>query len=109
VKDLQRFAVTMDLSSETLNATHRVPNMSSPVSYFASLTNHDIHETSSVAACSMPYFSGTSLTIDDTQSLYNGKITFLHETITKKVLQQTVQTMENRKLLVVLVNCGHSN
>ncbi|PAN27232.1 hypothetical protein PAHAL_5G068200 [Panicum hallii] len=73
VKDLQRFAVTIDLSSETPSATHRVPNMSSPVSYFASLSNHGIHETSSMDACSMPYFSGMSLTIDDTQSLSNGK------------------------------------
>ncbi|PUZ53656.1 hypothetical protein GQ55_5G068800 [Panicum hallii var. hallii] len=47
--------------------------MSSPVSYFASLSNHGIHETSSMDACSMPYFSGMSLTIDDTQSLSNGK------------------------------------
>lgn len=79
VKDMQRFAVTIDLSSETLTAgTHRVANMSSPVSYFASLSNRDFHETSSVASCSMPYFSVMSLATDDTQSLSNGKITFLH-------------------------------
>ncbi|CAL4946301.1 unnamed protein product [Urochloa decumbens] len=74
VKDLQRFAVTIDLSSETLSAdTRRVSNMSSPVSYFASLSNRDTHETTSVAACSMPYFSGMSLDFNDTQSLSNGK------------------------------------
>nr|CAB3479030.1 unnamed protein product [Digitaria exilis] len=74
VKDMQRFAVTIDLSSETLTAgTHRVANMSSPVSYFASLSNRDFHETSSVASCSMPYFSAMSLATEDSQSLSNGK------------------------------------
>ncbi|XP_066347264.1 inactive protein kinase SELMODRAFT_444075-like [Miscanthus floridulus] len=74
LKDVQRFAVTMDLSSETVNDdTRKVSIRSSPVSYLASLNNHEIHETSSVAACSMPYFSGMSLTIDDTESLSNGK------------------------------------
>ena len=76
LKDVQRFAVTMDLSSETVNDdTRKVSIRSSPVSYLASLNNH---ETSSVAACSMPYFSGMSLTIDDTESLSNGEIIFLH-------------------------------
>lgn len=76
VRDLQRFAVTVDLSSEILSAdTRNVSIRSSPVSYLASLS---IHETSSVAACSMPYFSGMSRTVDDTESLSNGKITFLH-------------------------------
>ncbi|KAJ1286516.1 hypothetical protein BS78_03G358300 [Paspalum vaginatum] len=70
VKDLQRFAVTMDLSSETLSDdTHREATRPSPVSYLASLSNH---ETSSMVACSVPYFSGMSLVIDDTVSLANG-------------------------------------
>jgi len=74
LEDLQRFAVTMDLSSETVNGdTRKVSIRSSPVSYLASLNKHEIHETSSVAACSMPYFSGMSLTIDDMESLPNEK------------------------------------
>jgi interleukin-1 receptor-associated kinase 1 len=77
LKDVQRFVVTMDLSSETVNDDIcKVSIRSSPVSYLASLNNHEIHETSSVAACSMPYFSGMSLTIDDTESLPNGEIIF---------------------------------
>jgi len=96
VKDLQRFAVTIDLSSETPSTNHRVPNMSSPVSYFASLSNRGIHETSSVDACSMPCFSGMSITIDDTQSLSNGKINFSLLKQNQFFLQQTVQKIEDK-------------
>ncbi|XP_062207670.1 probable serine/threonine-protein kinase PBL18 [Phragmites australis] len=78
VKALQHLAVTRDMSSKALDAdTHRLSIKSSPVSYFASLSNHKIHEGSSVAVSSMPYLmqsmSGISLTIDDTESLANGK------------------------------------
>ena len=96
VKDLQRFAVTIDLSSETPSTNHRVPNMSSPVSYFASLSNHGIHETTIVDACSVPYFSGMSITIDDTQSLSNGKINFSLLKQNQFFLQQTVQKIEDK-------------
>ncbi|CAO2167263.1 unnamed protein product [Urochloa humidicola] len=96
VKDMQRFAVTIDLTSETLSAdTHRVSKMSSPVSYFASLSNHDIHETTSMAACSMPYFSGMSLNFDDTQSLSNGKYE-----------EQMTSQYESSERPAVCIGCG---
>ncbi|TVU36288.1 hypothetical protein EJB05_18218, partial [Eragrostis curvula] len=78
VKALQHLAVKRDLSSKALDAdTHRVSVKSSPVSYLASLRYHEIHESSSLVISSMPYLtpsmSGMSLTIDDMESLSNGK------------------------------------
>lgn len=88
VKDLQRFAVTMGLSSKTLSGdTNIEATRPSPVSYLASLSNH---ETSSMVACSMPYFSGMSLILDDTVSLSNGnyeeKMTSQHDSSERPVL-----------------------
>lgn len=81
-KALQHLAVKRDMSSKALDAdTHRVSIKSSPVSYLASLCNHEIHETSGVFVSSMPYLtrsmSGISLTIDDVESLSNGMVFFL--------------------------------
>jgi hypothetical protein len=79
VKALQHLAVSLDLRSETLDTdTHSVLTKSSPVSYFASLSYHEMHETSSVVGSSMSYLtpsmSAMSLTtIDGTDSLSNGK------------------------------------
>ncbi|XP_052140992.1 inactive protein kinase SELMODRAFT_444075-like isoform X1 [Oryza glaberrima] len=79
VKALQHLAVSLDLRSETLDTdTHSVLTKSSPVSYFASLSYHEMHETSSVVGSSMSYLtpsmSAMSLTtIDRTDSLSNGK------------------------------------
>ncbi|XP_062227609.1 inactive protein kinase SELMODRAFT_444075-like [Phragmites australis] len=78
VKALEHLSETRDLCSKTIDAdTHRVSIKSSPVSYLASLTNHEIHETSSVVVSGMPYLapsmSGLYLTIDDTESFSNGK------------------------------------
>uniref|UniRef100_A0A0E0JRU5 non-specific serine/threonine protein kinase n=1 Tax=Oryza punctata TaxID=4537 RepID=A0A0E0JRU5_ORYPU len=79
VKALQHLAVSLDLPSETLDTdTHSVLTKSSPVSYFASLSYHEMHETSSVVRSSMSYLtpsmSAMSLTIiDGTESLSNGK------------------------------------
>ncbi|KAK3162648.1 hypothetical protein QOZ80_1BG0091970 [Eleusine coracana subsp. coracana] len=78
VKALQHLAEKRDMSSKALDAdTHRVSIKSSPVSYLASLCNQEIHESSSVFISSMPYLtrsmSGISLTIDDMESLSNGK------------------------------------
>lgn len=78
VQALQHLAVSFDLSSKTLDAdTHSMSIKSSPVSYFASLSNQEIHDTSSVVASSVAYLkrpsSAMSLTIEETESLSNGK------------------------------------
>ncbi|KAF7039185.1 hypothetical protein CFC21_049231, partial [Triticum aestivum] len=76
-KDLQNLAVSLDLSSKTLDTDKvRVSIRSSPVSYFASLTNHEMYYTPSVVGSSMqdftPSMSVTSIpVIDETE--FNAK------------------------------------
>ncbi|KAL6614063.1 hypothetical protein ACP70R_036333 [Stipagrostis hirtigluma subsp. patula] len=77
VKALQHLAVTHDMSSKGPDAdTHRVSIGASPVSYLASLSNKENHDSSSVVDSGMPYImppmSGMSLTIDASESLCNG-------------------------------------
>ncbi|PNT73317.1 inactive protein kinase SELMODRAFT_444075 isoform X1 [Brachypodium distachyon] len=80
-KDLRHLAVSLDLSSKSVDTDKfRVSIKSSPVSYFASLSNHEIQYTPSVVGSSMqdftPSMSTTSITmIDETEFLPNGKCT----------------------------------
>ncbi|XP_044337551.1 inactive protein kinase SELMODRAFT_444075 [Triticum aestivum] len=76
-KDLQNLVVSLDLSSKTLDTDKvRVSIRSSPVSYFASLTNHEMYYTPSVVGSSIqdftPSMSVTSIpVIDETE--FNAK------------------------------------
>ena len=79
VKGLEHLVVSLDLSSKTLDTDKvRVSIKSSPVSYFASLSNHEIHYTPSVVGSSMqdftPSMSIPSVTmIDETNGKQNPK------------------------------------
>jgi hypothetical protein len=81
VKDLEHLVVSLDLSSKTIDTDKvRVSIKSSPVSYFASLSNHEMHYTPSVVGSSMqdftPSMSIASITmIDET----NGMICFFNK------------------------------
>ncbi|XBI30853.1 hypothetical protein VPH35_054508 [Triticum aestivum] len=58
MKDLQNLVVSLDLSSKTLDTDKvRVSVRSSPVSYFASLTNHEMYYTPSVVGSSIQDFT----------------------------------------------------
>lgn len=70
LKELQHFAITLNLSSKAQDSdVDSVSIKSPPRSYYASLSNH-IHNTSS------SFVSGLPPTMNDAESLSNGMICF---------------------------------
>ncbi|XP_047053813.1 probable serine/threonine-protein kinase PBL23 [Lolium rigidum] len=98
VKDLEHLVVSLDLSSKTLDTDKvRVSIKSSPVSYFASLSNHEMHYTPSVVGSSMQDF---------TPSMSIASITMIDETNGKFIEDNMIANNDSSERPVLCAGCG---
>uniref|UniRef100_A0ACD5WMI3 Uncharacterized protein n=1 Tax=Avena sativa TaxID=4498 RepID=A0ACD5WMI3_AVESA len=97
-KDLEHLVVSLNLSSKTLD-TDKVPMSikSSPVSYFASLTNHEMNYTPSVVGSSLQDF---------TPSMSIASVTMIDETNGKFIEDNMTANYDSSERPVLCAGCG---
>lgn len=96
--DLEHLVVSLDLSSKMLDTDKvRVSIKSSPVSYFASLSNHEMHYTPSVVGSSMQDF---------TPSMSIASITMIDETNGKFIEDNMIANNDSSERPVLCAGCG---
>ncbi|CAM0883936.1 unnamed protein product [Alopecurus aequalis] len=98
VKELEHLVMSLDMSSKTLDTDKvRVSIKSSPVSYFASLSNHEMHYTPSVVGSSMQDF---------TPSMSIASITMMDEANGKFIEDNMIVNYDTSERPVLCAGCG---